>query len=91
MALDGSSSALVNSKIEAEKQTPKTVESALSLLNSLKPRIFDILAGQRLRVVLNRMDVMKPDRSDLNKAHVLWLGPSLEGENAQLLSDVSGM
>jgi len=55
----------------------KTLESALTLLNNLKPRIMDILSGEKLRVDLNTLDIMPPDRGDLDKAHVLWMGPAV--------------
>ena len=44
-----------------------------------------------LRVALNRMDIMKHDRGNLDNAHVLWLGPLLEGDNAKRLWEVCGM
>jgi activating signal cointegrator complex subunit 1 len=70
---------------------PKTLSSALSLLTDLKPRILDILGDQKLRVALNRMDIMKPERGDLDMAHVLWLGPLLEDEDGRRLKHVCGM
>jgi activating signal cointegrator complex subunit 1 len=69
----------------------KTVTSAVALLQSLKPSISAILGQQKLRVALDRMDIMKPDRGDLEKAHVLWVGPALEGDDAKRLKDVCGM
>ena len=68
----------------------KTLCSALALLTALKPRIMAILGDYKLCVPLDRMDIMKPDRGDLDKAHVLWLGPSPESEHASRLSEVCG-
>ena len=50
-----------------------------------------ILSGHKLSVALNRMDIMNPDRGDLDKAHVLWVGPLLEGDDARRLREVCGM
>lgn len=75
----------------ASQARPKTLSSAISLLADLKPRILDIIGDQKLRVALNRMDIMKPERGDLDKAHVLWLGPSLEDEDGKRLKDVCGI
>jgi activating signal cointegrator complex subunit 1 len=49
-----------------------------------------VLGEHKLRIALDRMDVMKPDRGDLTRAHVLWLGPALEGEDARRLKEVCG-
>lgn len=70
---------------------PKTLQSALSILTELRPRILDILGGQKLRVALNRMDIMQPERGDRDKAHVLWLGSRLDDEDGMRLKDVCSM
>ncbi|KDQ16020.1 hypothetical protein BOTBODRAFT_43642 [Botryobasidium botryosum FD-172 SS1] len=71
---------------------PPSVQSALDLLRSLKPRLSQILAPQtqsqtrnpredtwtKVRVPLERMDIMPPEHGDPTRAHVLWLGPSKE-------------
>jgi activating signal cointegrator complex subunit 1 len=49
-----------------------------------------ILGTHRLRIALDNMDIMKPDRGDLDRAHVLWLGPSLVGEDARRLTEICG-
>jgi len=72
----------------ASESRPKTLPSALSLLTDLRPRILDILGNQTLRVPLNRMDIMKPDHGDLEKAHVLWVGPLMEDEDGMRLKNV---
>jgi len=58
---------------------------------ALKPRIMSILGTHKLRIALDNMDIMKPDRGDLDRAHVLWLGPGLEGEDAMRLSEVCAL
>jgi activating signal cointegrator complex subunit 1 len=82
-------SMLANS--ETPPQQLKTLSSALALLAALRPRIMSILSGYRLRVALDRMDIMKPTRGDLDQAHVLWVGPLLEGADAGRLREVCGM
>ena len=55
---------------------PHTVESALSLLQSLRPSIAVLLQGRNsVKVRLDSLDILKPDRNRSN-AHVLFLGPS---------------
>lgn len=68
----------------------KTLSEALSLLTSLEPQISELLRGARLKVPLQMMNIMPPDGGDPDKAHVLWLGPSLEDEDAQRLRQVGG-
>ncbi|OCH83916.1 hypothetical protein OBBRIDRAFT_799527 [Obba rivulosa] len=68
---------------------PRTLEAARALLRDIRPRILDILAGVPLRVQLDSMDIMKPERGDLERAHVMWIGPSHEGEGARRLKVVA--
>ena len=68
----------------------KTLSEALSLLSSLRPQISELLCGTRLKVPLQMMNIMPPDGRDPDRAHVLWLGPSLENEDAQRLLQVGG-
>ncbi|KAL5524199.1 hypothetical protein ACEPAF_9339 [Sanghuangporus sanghuang] len=75
---------------EKSKSLP-TVPSALSLLHLLRPRILEALDSHPLRVPLSSIDVMKPDRNDPTRAHVLFTGPSeddLLSENGQRLKRV---
>lgn len=74
----------------SSESPPQTVESALALLNQLKPKILEMLDGERLRVALEYVDIMRPDRGDLEKAHVMWIGPPREGDDAQRLKRISG-
>ncbi|KAI9566274.1 kinase A anchor protein [Boletus coccyginus] len=69
----------------------KTLSEALSLLSSLRPQISELLCGARLKVPLHMMGIMPPDRGDPDKAHVLWLGPRHENEDAQRLHKVGEM
>ncbi|KAH7884930.1 kinase A anchor protein [Phlebopus sp. FC_14] len=69
-------------------EPPKTLSEALALLSSLGPRIKESLAENHLCVPLQRMDIMKPDRGDPDNAHVLWLGPSFDTEDALRLKAV---
>ncbi|KAI0927701.1 hypothetical protein AcW1_007127 [Taiwanofungus camphoratus] len=68
---------------------PRTLSSAISLLQEIRPRIMEILGQERLRVSLRCMDIMKPERQDLERAHVMWVGPSHDGEDAKQLKKVS--
>ena len=70
----------------------KTLENALALLLTLKPRIMKLLDGHGLCIPLTEMNIMKPDRGDADNAHILWFGPSLDKDSAdgQRLKTVSG-
>ena len=68
----------------------KTLSEALSLLSSLRPQISELLCGARLKVPLQLMGIMPPDRGDPDKAHVLWFGPPHENADAQRLLAVGG-
>ncbi|KAG9308852.1 kinase A anchor protein [Chiua virens] len=77
MSLDPEDAQSVNSN--------KTLSEALSLLSSLRPQILELLCGARLNVPLQIMNIMPPEDDDLDKAHVLWCGPSPDNEDAQRL------
>ncbi|KIK91414.1 hypothetical protein PAXRUDRAFT_830864 [Paxillus rubicundulus Ve08.2h10] len=68
--------------------TRKTLSQALSHLETLRPQIAKILSGKRLSVPLRMMDIMQPDQGNPDNAHVLWLGPSSETEDARRLRRV---
>ena len=69
--------------IEPTASTPlKTLSAARDLLASLQPGIKAILddggRDRRLKVKLNRMDIMKPERQkgmEGTYGRVLWIGP----------------
>ena len=82
-----------NSNIASDGQATnsrKTLSAALSLLTSLQPQISALLRGASLKIPLQLMDIMPPDGGDPNKAHVLWVGPPHEHEDAQRLRKVGG-
>ncbi|CAL1713815.1 unnamed protein product [Somion occarium] len=68
---------------------PKTLESATQLLNELKPKVTELLVGQKLRVGLKRINIMKPEHGDPDRAHVLWAGPDYNDEDARRLNAIS--
>jgi len=80
-----------NNSIDCQAATNprKTLSEALSLLTSLRPQISELLCGAYLKVPLQIMDIMPPGGGNPDRAHVLWLGPSLESEDAQRLLQVS--
>lgn len=67
----------------------KTLANAQALLSSLRPRVMELLDGHGLRIPLTEMNITKPDRGDADNAHILWVGPSLDTEDAQRLKIVS--
>lgn len=69
---------------------PKTVDAALALLRELRPRVLEMLGGAPLRVALRQADVMKPERGDPERAHVMWVGPPHDDEDARRLTRVAG-
>lgn len=71
----------------------RTLNDAIRLLESLKPRINDLLRAlapgpapraRKVRVALNSMDTMKMERN--GEAHVLWVGPK-EDANGRGIPD----
>jgi len=61
---------------------PRTLDDAVRFLESLKPRLDNLLRAsapssidqaQKIRLVLNSMDTMKLEKG--GAAHVLWVGP----------------
>lgn len=65
----------------------KTLEEATKVLQELKPKILTMLNGERLRVSLDQMDIMRPFRGDPEQANVMWVGPA-ESENTKRLKAV---
>jgi hypothetical protein len=77
---------------EGLTRQPRTVDDAVRFLQSLKPRVEELLRspvsgtagqGQKVRIALNSMDVMNLERG--GTAHVLWVGP--EGGNSKDIPD----
>ncbi|KAG1844451.1 kinase A anchor protein [Suillus tomentosus] len=67
----------------------RTLEDAQALLCTLRTRVMELLNGHSLSIPLTEMNIMNPDRGNADNAHVLWLGPSLDTEDAQRLKSVS--
>lgn len=88
-AQTGASSQITESS-SGQVTRPRTLESAIALLRELRPRILELLSDAQLLVALHRVDIMRPDRGDLEKAHVMWAGPSHDNDDAQRLKRVSG-
>ncbi|KAF8121225.1 kinase A anchor protein [Boletus edulis] len=91
MSLDDAEGSDIGFNSQATDSRKKTLSQALSLLTSLEPRISEMLCGAHLMVPLQMMDIMPPDGGDPDKAHVLWLGPSHENEEARRLRQVGEM
>ena len=72
MSLDLSES----SSSENTSKPHRTVAAATQLLLSLRAPISDLLKGEKLRVPLDSMDIMPPERRDQERAHVMWTGPA---------------
>jgi activating signal cointegrator complex subunit 1 len=88
--LPGSPSTTYEASSTSSPPSKPTVATALSLLQSLKPQIMEILGQEKLRVTLDRMDIMRSGRDDSENAHVMWVGPSLESPDARRLKRVCG-
>ncbi|KAI8986312.1 kinase A anchor protein [Trametes punicea] len=71
------------------KKPRRTLEAAQRVLEELRPKIVEMLGQERLRVTLDSMDIMKPERGDQERAHVMWVGPSLDGESGKKLKAVA--
>ncbi|OSX57080.1 hypothetical protein POSPLADRAFT_1067877 [Postia placenta MAD-698-R-SB12] len=69
--------------------TSRTLDGALALLHQVRPQVMQMLKGQKLRVAFRNIDIMKPERGDLERAHVMWVGPSPEDNSAGLLKSVA--
>ncbi|KAG2122443.1 kinase A anchor protein, partial [Suillus cothurnatus] len=67
----------------------RTLADAQALLGTLKTRVMELLDGHSLCIPLTEMNIMNPDRGNADNAHVLWLGPSMDTEDAQRLKSVS--
>lgn len=69
--------------------TQKTVNTALALLTSLRPRILAFLGTQPLRIALEVLDIMRPHRIGATNAHIMFIGPG-ENEGNKRLRAVCG-
>ncbi|KAH9913435.1 AKAP7 2'5' RNA ligase-like domain-containing protein [Fomitopsis serialis] len=76
----------------AEQSSPTqkpTLASAIAHLESLKPDIIELLAGQKLHVELGLMDIIRGGKGSFNRANVMWVGPPEDGEFAEKLWTVA--
>ena len=77
----------------SEANANKTISSAIAFLQSLRPRIIDELGGAGLRIPLERIGIMKPERGNMERAHVMFAGPAVEdpmSEDVRRLKRVCG-
>ena len=75
--------------LDQSGDSTRTLSAARSLLQSLKPRVSEMLAHHKLRISLERLDIMPPERGDLTRAHVLFIGPDLSSEDGKRLLAIS--
>jgi activating signal cointegrator complex subunit 1 len=77
----------------ADHIQPRTLDDAVRFLESLKPRLDDLLRvsvpgsidqAQKIRVVLDSMDTMKLEKG--GAAHVLWVGPK-DGNSKDIVDE----
>lgn len=61
-----------------QERSEKTVASALALLESLKPRLEDLIQGTIVQVPLQRMGVFERGPKGKREAGVLWVAPKEE-------------
>ncbi|TBU21693.1 hypothetical protein BD311DRAFT_677767 [Dichomitus squalens] len=66
----------------------KTLEAARGLLREVKPKIIEILGEEKLRVSLDSMYIMPPERGDQERAHVMWIGPA-DGDGVKKFKQVA--
>ncbi|KAA1472261.1 hypothetical protein DENSPDRAFT_170707 [Dentipellis sp. KUC8613] len=64
---------------------PYGLGAARVLLASLRPQILQALGSSSLRVGLDMVDIMPPERGDANRAHVMFAGPDPEGHDGRTL------
>jgi len=93
MSLTNTSSVIGAAGITDPTIQPRTLDDAVRFLESLKPRVDDLLrasaAGssnqiQKVRVALDSMDTMKLEKGGM--AHVLWVGPK-DGNSKDISDD----
>ncbi|KAI0330869.1 hypothetical protein GY45DRAFT_1250064 [Cubamyces sp. BRFM 1775] len=77
--------------VAKSESTRRTLEDAKKVLDELKPRIKELLGDEVLKVKLDRVDIMPPERRDQERAHVMWVGPSLDTESTKRLKTVADL
>ncbi|KAL6300641.1 hypothetical protein BKA93DRAFT_740086, partial [Sparassis latifolia] len=89
MALTDGASEPIDSSPSPSPSTPRTLRTAAVLLEEIRPALLEMLDGARLRVALKSMDIVKPERQDLERAHVMWVRPSPRNEDFERLRKLS--
>lgn len=74
---------------QASAEEKPTLAGAISHLESLKPYIEDLLAGEKLQVELGAIDIMH-GRSKGDRANVMWVGPPQDGVLTERLKAIAG-
>ncbi|TDL19159.1 hypothetical protein BD410DRAFT_792407 [Rickenella mellea] len=64
-----------------------TLQNAITLLECIRPRLMSLMENKPRRVSFQRLDIMSPNRGDLEKAHIMWIGPDVESEEGKRLQD----
>ncbi|KAI0747474.1 kinase A anchor protein, partial [Fomes fomentarius] len=62
--------------LEAKEEPEHTLEAATKLLNDIKADVNALLHGEKLCVSLDSMDIMRPEKGNPERAHVMWVGPT---------------
>jgi activating signal cointegrator complex subunit 1 len=90
MTLSENPSAIDQLDNDASLAVNASAENALTLLRSLRGRIMGILSKSRapLKIKLDTIDIMPPERRDLKRAHVMFAGPNRRSEGADVLNAV---
>lgn len=73
---------------DSTRRLPRTLDAARGLLQEIKPKIAGLLCEEKLRVSLDSMDIMKPERGEQGRAHVMWIGPAY-GERTRKFREVT--
>ncbi|KAI0738780.1 hypothetical protein C8Q80DRAFT_1124270 [Daedaleopsis nitida] len=69
----------------------RTVDAAAKLLDELRPRVQELLQGEKLSVSLDSMDVMKHGRRNDERAHVMWVGAAADGAGVDKVKAVADL
>lgn len=75
-------------ELSGETQPDRTLARATELLHAIRPKVLEMLEGKPLKIGLERMDIMPPERGNAERAHVLWVGPDIGSEEGKRLTAV---
>lgn len=70
-----------SSKSASNQQPEHTLEAATKVLNDIKEDVKALLHGEKLCVSLDSMDIMRPEKGNPERAHVMWVGPTPGANN----------